>query len=116
MKQGKSEQSLLFQSVNLTLLLNQNFITKKNICNTIVILFKKIMVKVLIDMHWKQDVGLGNQSDRITVSQQRLTYHKGLVHSNLDHTSLNLHNCANFSELQSFHIAYHVQSMVRNIK
>lgn len=29
-----------------------------------------------------------------TVSQQRLTYHKGLVHSNLDHTSLNLHNCA----------------------
>ena len=45
------------------------------------------MVKVLIDMHWKQDVGLGNQCDRITVSQQRPTYHKGLVHSNLDHTS-----------------------------
>lgn len=74
------------------------------------------MVKVLIDMHRKQDVGLGNQSDRITVSQQRLTYHQGLVHSNLYHTSLNLHNCANSSELQLFHIAYHAQSTVRDIK
>lgn len=45
------------------------------------------MVKVLIDMNWKQDVGFENLCDRITVSQQRPTHHTGLAHSNLDHTS-----------------------------